>query len=280
MKYLSASAIALGSLLALSSCTTTPKEQMTTKVNSTALDAAVKAPYRSADNRARDNFRNPKETLEFFGIEPGMTVVEVWPGGGWYTEILAPYLAADGRYVAAGFSRDSEISYFREGSKKFRKLVASRSEFGNDIAVSDFEPPVKTDFIAPGSADAVLSFRNIHSWMRRDGAESAFAAFYKALKPGGVLGVVQHRASTDSEQDPEAKTGYVREDYVVNLATSVGFELEAKSEINANPADTKDYEKGVWTLPPSLALKDKDRAKYVKIGESDRMTLKFRKPKS
>ena len=262
---------------AVSSCTTTPEKAMTENL---ALKAAVESPVRTTVNKQRDNWRNPKETLEFFGIQPNMTVVEVWPGGGWYTEILAPYLLKDGKYVAAGFSATSERSYFRKASERFKKMVASRSEFGSGMKITEFEPPVKTEIIEAGTADAIVAFRNIHNWMGNDGAESAFASFYKALKPGGVLGIVQHRAATNKPQDPKAKSGYVRQDYVINLAKGAGFTFVASSEINANPKDTADHEKGVWTLPPRLALKDKDRAKYVAIGESDRMTLKFMKPKS
>ena len=264
------------SAVGLSACTTTPPVQKQEPTSS--LNSAVDATYRSAENKERDRFRNPSETLNFFGIEPEMTVVEIWPGGGWYTEILAPYLAPRGKYVAAGFNSESEVSYYRQGSEKFRRLVASRSELGNATQVAEFEPPVKTDFIEAGTADAVLTFRNIHNWMSRDGAEAAFASFYKALKPGGILGVVEHRADATEPQDPKAKSGYVRQDYVINLAKAVGFELEATSEINANPKDTKSYQQGVWSLPPSLATKDEEPAKYQAIGESDRMTLKFRKP--
>ncbi|SMF01074.1 class I SAM-dependent methyltransferase [Pseudobacteriovorax antillogorgiicola] len=245
------------------------------------LKKAVESDSRTNRHMARDIYRNPQKTLEFFGIKPGMTVVEIWPGSGYYAEILAPYLKVEGRYIAAGFNSESEVSYYRNGSQKFKDLVASRSDdFGSRVTINDFEPPVKNQIAEPNSVDAVLTFRNVHNWMGRDGLDAAFEAFYTALKPGGVLGVVEHRASSEKAQDPKAKSGYVREDFVIEVAKKAGFKLEASSEVNANPKDVRDYPKGVWTLPPSLALRDEDRQKYVAIGESDRMTLKFVKPKS
>ncbi len=277
--------ISLASSLTFTACTTTSNNTKETRLNPDEqgmLADVIHSQKRVEKNRVRDNFRHPKETLQFFGIKPDMTVVEVWPGGGWYAEILAPYLKGKGQYVAAGFSEKSEVEYYRKSSQKFRNLVANRSdEFGGNVKISEFEPPQALDIIAPGTADAVLTFRNIHNWMHgRDGngVKAAFTAFYKALKPGGILGVVEHRASDKVEQDPQAKSGYVRQDYVISIAEKAGFELVTSSEINSNPKDTKDHPKGVWTLPPVLALKDKNKEKYVAIGESDRMTLKFVKP--
>ncbi len=271
--------VAMGGF-ALNGCATTPKEAMTqAKVESPALKSAIASESRAKSNRVRDTYRHPEETLAFFGIEPEMTVVEIWPGGGWYAEILAPYLKDKGQYVAAGFNAESEVGYFRKGSEKFKKLVASRSDdFGQKVKINDFEPPHKTEIIAPGTADAVLTFRNVHNWMSRDAADAAFKSFFTALKPGGILGVVEHRADASKPQDPKARSGYVREDVVIAMAEKAGFKLAAKSEINANSKDVKEYPKGVWTLPPVLALKEEDKAKYVAIGESDRMTLKFVKP--
>ena len=201
-----------------------------------------------------------------------MTVVEITPGGGWYTEILAPYLKDDGVYYAAGYDPDGDREWMKGAVERFQKKLDS-----ND-AYSKAKVSVYTKEIAPaGSADAVLTFRNLHNWMGGGTTEALFASFNKALKKGGILGVVEHRANTDKEQDPKAANGYVRQDYVIALAEAAGFELVGSSEINANPKDTKDWEKGVWTLPPVLATKDKDGGKHKQYGESDRMTLKFRK---
>jgi predicted methyltransferase len=244
-----------------------------------ALAAVIAGDHRPAANRARDPYRHPAETLTFFGLRPDMTVVEVWPAGGWYTEILAPYLRARGKYYAAGWDPDAKAEFIQMGLKAFRDKLAARPDLyaGTEMTVLAF--PDKTAIAPPGSADLVLTFRNIHNWMASGNAEKAFAAMYAALKPGGVLGVVEHRAATDAPQDPKAASGYVREDYAIALAEKAGFVLESRSEVNANPKDTKDYARGVWTLPPTFREGDKDREKYAAIGESDRFTLKFRKPR-
>lgn len=243
-----------------------------------ALAAVIAGEHRPAANKARDQFRHPAETLTFFGLKPDMRVVEVWPAGGWYTEILGPYLSKSGKYYAAGWDPDAKAEFIQLGIKAFRDKLAARPDLygGTEMTVLSF--PDKTVIATPGSADMVLTFRNIHNWMGGGNAEKAFAAMYAALKPGGVLGVVEHRAKTDSPQDPKASSGYVREDYAIALAEKAGFVLEARSEINANPRDTKDYEKGVWTLPPTYGAGEKDKARYTAIGESDRFTLRFRKP--
>ena len=243
-----------------------------------ALAAVIAGEHRPAANKARDQFRHPAETLTFFGLKPDMRVVEVWPAGGWYTEILGPYLRKSGKYYAAGWDPDAKAEFIQLGIKAFRDKLAARPDLyaGTEMTVLSF--PDKTVIATPGSADLVLTFRNIHNWMGGGNAEKAFAAMYAALKPGGVLGVVEHRAKTDSPQDPKASSGYVREDYAIALAERAGFVLEARSEINANPRDTKDYEKGVWTLPPTYGAGEKDKARYTAIGESDRFTLRFRKP--
>lgn len=240
------------------------------------LLAILAAGHRSAEHRARDVYRHPAETLAFFGIEPDMTVVEVSPGGGWYTEILAPYLRESGRFYAAGADPDSESEFAQRSVGRFAEKLAEHPELYDRTIVTVLAPGVE---VAPaGSADAVLTFRNVHNWMAAGSERGAFQAFYAALKPGGVLGVVEHRLDPSMEQDPKAPTGYVREDIVIALAEAAGFEFVEASELNANPADTKDYAEGVWTLPPTFRLKDVDREKYAGIGESDRMTLKFRKP--
>jgi predicted methyltransferase len=218
------------------------------------------------------------ETLTFFGLAPGMTVVEIAPGGaGWYTEIIAPYVRASGRYYAAAYDPLSPEEYYRRSARALQDKLAERLDLYGSAILTVFAPPAKLDIAPPDSADLVLSFRNVHNWMADGAADAAFASFYRALKPGGVLGVVEHRGSSEQPQDPKADSGYVREDVVIGLAERAGFRLDARSEINANPKDTRDHPKGVWTLPPTLELGGEDRAKYTAIGESDRMTLRFRK---
>jgi len=245
-----------------------------------SLDAILAGDQRSAANRARDAYRHPKETLEFFGLTPETVVVEIWPFDGWYTEIIAPYVNERGKYYAAGFDPDSPQEFIQQGIKRFREKLDARPDLYSGVEMTTLSPPDKVEIAPPGSADMVLTFRNIHNWMGRGGAEVAFQAMYAALKPGGILGVVEHRGNPAVPQDPKAASGYVNEDYAIRLAEQAGFELVAKSEINANPADTKDYEKGVWTLPPTFREGDTDRDRYAAIGESDRFTLKFRKPEN
>ncbi len=243
-----------------------------------ALAAVIAGEHRVEANKARDVYRNPLETLTFFGLKPDMHVVEIWPGGGWYTEIIAPYVREKGKYYAAGWDPEASAEFIQRGIKAFRDKLDARPGLyaGTEMTVLSF--PDKTTIAPPGSVDMVVTFRNIHNWMPAGNAEKAFEAMYAALKPGGILGVVEHRAPADKPQDPKAASGYVREDYAIELAQKAGFVLEAKSEINANPRDTRDYAKGVWTLPPNLREGDVDREKYTAIGESDRFTLRFRKP--
>ena len=235
-----------------------------------ALKTAVDSSSRTNEERARDKYRHPAETLTYFGIKPDMTVVEIWPGGGWYTDILAPYLHDDGKLYAAISPGENAIEY-----KK--KLADDPGRFGK-VVVTQLDPPSKLQIAPPNSSDMVVTFRNVHNWMRGGNAEAVFKAIYAALKPGGILGIEEHRADPQKPQDPKAESGYVREDYVIKLAEEAGFVLAGKSDINANPKDDRDHPKGVWTLPPSLAMKEVDREKYLAIGESDRMTLKFLKP--
>jgi predicted methyltransferase len=242
------------------------------------LKEIIAGDQRSAENKARDQYRHPYETLTFFGITPDMTVVEVYPGRGWYTEILAPYLKGYGTFYAAEHPGDPSYAAVQRSLAAFDEMVAAAPELYGEVKRTKLTKD--GDIAPPGTADLIVTFRNTHSWMGAGTADEAFAAMYKALKPGGVLGVVQHRGDPDVPQDPKAASGYVTEDYVIALANKAGFELAEKSEINANPKDTKDYAKGVWTLPPSLRLGDEDRDKYIAIGESDRMTLKFVKPAS
>lgn len=267
------SLLVLGACGSLNEKTETPAAPVETYALPTSLDEALASPFRTPANRERDVHRHPKETLNFFGIQPNMTVIEVSPGAGWYTEILAPFLAPQGRYVAAAVP----VSVYA-GGRKFLEGVGARPELQGKITVTDFAPPAQVEIAEPGSADMVLTFRNVHNWMAADGAPAAFDAFYKALKPGGILGVVEHRENPRKKEDPKAKNGYVSEQQVIRLARKAGFRLVNRSEINANPKDTKDHPKGVWNLPPTYRDGDQDREKYAAIGESDRMTLKFVKP--
>ena len=246
------------------------------------LEWAVQGAWRG-EQAARDEWRNPQETLEFFDIDPSGTVVEIWPAAGWYTQILAPWIAANGgTYVAAYFPTGGE-----ERLERFRDEYIARfsDPLYGTVQMTEFGPETGP-ILPPESADAILTFRNVHNWMARGFAEKAFADFYAALKPGGVLGVVEHRLPASVEQDPRAASGYVQQDYVIALAQEAGFELAATSEVNANPADTADHPFGVWTLPPVSRVAapgeqpaaDFDPAPYQAIGESDRMTLRFVKP--
>jgi predicted methyltransferase len=251
----------------------------TTQILPTSLDEAVKSSYRTEENTKRDQYRHPIETLNFFGIKPDMTVVEISPGAGWYMEILAPYLAARGHYIAATPPSNPENTYMAELNAKVAAWLKSHPEVEKSVQFTAFNPPTQLEIAPPNSADMVLTFRNVHNWMSKGAAYSAFKAFYKALKPGGVLGVVEHRAAANSKKiDPQAKSGYVPEERVIHFAKQAGFVLQEKSEINANPKDTKDHPEGVWTLPPTLRLGDEDKEKYLAIGESDRMTMRFVKP--
>ncbi len=240
--------------------------------STTPLERALAVPTRSPANVARDTYRHPSETLTFFGVKPTDTVVEIWPGGGWYTEILAPYLSAKGKLtVAAPTGRGSE--------NIAKKLDANAAVYGR-VMRANF-PAAGGNAVKPGSADVVLTFRNIHNW-RFEGANSAQDAFnemFAMLKPGGTLGVVEHRLPEEMDTAMEEKSGYMKRSSVVAFAQKAGFKLSGESDINANPRDTHDYPKGVWTLPPNYAEKDVDRARYAAIGESDRMTLRFVKPR-
>jgi predicted methyltransferase len=242
-----------------------------------SLDKAIADPQRSAEFSSRDAFRHPVAELEFFGIKPTDTVVEIWPSGGYWTEILAPYLHDKGTLYEAGLPTDTGKDGIEKARAKFQsKLDADPARFGK-ITVTQFWKD-HYDIAPEGSADLVVTFRNLHNWMPAGYADGAMTAFFKALKPGGILGIEDHRAPTDKPQDPKADDGYVRQDYAIELAKKAGFEFVGSSEIDANPKDTKDWPKGVWTLPPSFALGDQDHDKYAAIGEADNFVLKFRKP--
>jgi len=242
------------------------------------LDQVIAGDWRPAEQRARDKYRHPKETLEFFGLRPDQTVIEISPGGGWYTQILAPLLHDNGHYVAAE-KQPSADSEARGNDSALRKLFAAHPEQFGQASIVTYDPKAPV-FGPPASADRVLTFRNVHNWAMDGSAPAMFKAFFTVLKPGGVLGVTDHRAEPGATLEQVKGSGYLPVDYVVKLATDAGFVLDGQSEINANPKDDRDHPKGVWTLPPTLALGDKDKAKYRAIGESDRMTLRFVKPEA
>jgi len=244
------------------------------------LDDAIKNPARSKANIKRDIYRHPKETLEFFGLKPDMKVAEIWPGGGWYSEILAPALKDEGVYYAAHFDPEGKFKYYKSSREKFANRIKTDPAFAK-VNLTTFSPS-KDFMIAPkNSLDMVLTFRNVHNWFIEGDTElmkKAFEQFHAVLKPGGVLGVVEHRLPRGLDQLARKRSGYMKESLVIQMAVKAGFVFAEKSDINANPNDTAKYENGVWTLPPRLALGDKDKEKYLAIGESDRMTLKFVKP--
>ncbi|AZQ82990.1 methyltransferase domain-containing protein [Colwellia sp. Arc7-635] len=235
------------------------------------LEQAIAGDHRSAKNKARDEFRHPKETLEFFGFNSSMTVVEITPGGGWYTEILAPAVKGQGKLYGAHYPDTGENNYYSNSRKQLVAKLASNAVF-SEVELTNFVPRQASELAPAGTADLVLTFRNLHNW-RDEGVEQAFKDAYKALKKGGVLGVVEHRLPAGV--DAEKAKGYVLQSKAIEQAQAAGFTLAASSEINANAKDTVIYPKGVWTLPPVLRLGEQDKAKYMAIGESDRMTLKF-----
>lgn len=258
----------------VSACTTPVSTRQETAA---ALDKVLAGEHRSPANVARDKYRHPRETLLFFGLRPEMHVLEIWPDpAGWYTEIIAPLVREKGRYYAAIIDAQPGNEYAQRRVTGFREKLASRPDLYDRVIVTTL-PADGSDIVPPESVDMVLTFRNIHNWMASGTAEQAFAAMYRALKPGGTLGVVEHRGDPSKPQDPKARSGYVNEQYAIDLIQRQGFRLVAKSEINANPNDTKDYAQGVWTLPP--VYRAGDREKYAAIGESDRFTLKFVKPR-
>ena len=240
-------------------------------------NSAFNGEHRNPEFVLRDQYRHPLETLKFIGVEPGMTVVEVWPGKGWYTEVLAPYIG-EGVLYAAHFPTGVGVSYYDDNHALFVEKLALHPEVYSRVKMAAFDPKRNQLTVPAGNADAVLTFRNVHNWLRSESEMAAFELFYQVLKPGGVLGVVEHRAPKGTDWETMKVSGYMTEKYVIDLAEKAGFVLEATSEINSNIKDTKHHPEGVWTLPPTLRLKQQDRDKYLAIGESDRMTLKFRKP--
>ncbi len=246
---------------------------------SAELDKVLQGSYREAKNVTRDIYRHPKETLMVFGLEQNMKVLEILPGRGWYTEILAPLLQDSGELTVASFGDTHPTKYLRNIHIDFmKKMNADTNTYGKVETVVFNKSGYLAD-IPDNSMDMVVTFRNTHNWIRFGGIEEIYAAFNRVLIPGGILGVVQHRADKGGDAKVTAEKGYVPESYLINLVEDAGFELVKKSDINANLADSKDYPEGVWSLPPTYREKDKDRDRYSAIGESDRMTLKFIKLK-
>jgi predicted methyltransferase len=260
--------------LTLSACAAA----MTRSLVTARLDAAIAGSHRTSEERARDRYRHPRETLLFFGLRPNQTVVEILPIGGWYTKIVAPVVRGEGLYVAAMPPVVTGNANSERSRKAFTDLLAASPALLDQVQVTDFDIG-KGSLVPDGTADLILTFRNIHNWMAGERAEAAFRDMYRALKPGGTLGVVEHRGNEAVPQDPRARSGYVNQSFAIRLIEGVGFKLVGASEVNANPLDTKDYAGGVWTLPPVLAAGETDRARFLAIGESDRFTMKFVKPR-
>ena len=246
----------------------------------TFLADAIAGAHRSAANTARDGYRHPAELLDFLGLRPDMTVVEMWPDSGWFAEILAPALRERGRYVAAQYplQHATTTSGNRAARIAFDTMLAANPAVYDRVAKSELAVPDRLAMVPAGTADMVLSFRSVHVWAARRVEDAMFRAAFDALKPGGVFGVTDHRAPEGWSREKQVASGYVSESFVIGAAQKAGFRLAGRSEMNANPRDTKDYPKGVWALPPTLAYGDHDRARFLAIGESDRMALKFVKP--
>jgi predicted methyltransferase len=269
-------------LISLTGADSVAAEHELDRASSAALDSAINGEHRNAENKARDQFRHPKETLAFFGFRSDMTVVEIWPGGGWYTEILAPALKEKGKLYAAQYSVNPPYAYQRRYFGTFLTKAGESPDLYRDMIITAFDFPYALAIAPRGTADLVVTFRNAHNWVGpgypKVAAALAFRAMFDALKPGGVLGIVDHRRPDADSEDPVSEDGYVSEERLIAMAEEAGFEFAGRSDLNRNPKDTHDHPRGVWTLPPSFALGEEDREKYVAIGESDRLTIKFVKP--
>lgn len=264
----------LGGTALLAGCATTSGRETTAN----DLDVILAGNQRTAADRARDAFRHPEQTLLFFGIRPSTRVLQVWPESGWYTKIIAPLVHARGRYYAGVVAAAPDNRFQAARLARYRRLLASRPDLYGRVKVVPF-PLDGSDVLPPGSVNMVLSFRDLHEWMALGDAPQVLSTIYRVLAPGGVFGVVDNRGNPGVPQDPRARNGYVRQGYAIRMIEAAGFRLVATSEVNANPRDTKNYPAGVWTLPPDYRLGKVDRARYAAIGESDRFTLKFVKPR-
>jgi predicted methyltransferase len=249
-----------------------------TVVSADAIRTAVESSHRSESFTVRDDQRHPVETLAAFQVAPSDTVLEIWPGSGWYTEILAPALKDNGRLIAAHFPTDTDINYYTTSRMNFVEKLAESPDVYGKVELAQMVPNQGVVGVEDESVDKVLTFRNVHNWLRGGNEQTVFNSFYSVLKPGGLLGVVEHRANEGASREEMLRSGYVTQSYVIQLAEAAGFELVEAFEINANALDTKDYDGGVWSLPPTLRHGDENREKYAAIGESDRMTLLFRRP--
>jgi predicted methyltransferase len=276
-----ASGIWMGLMLAASVFASFATAQTLDTATATALDSALAGAHRSDRNKARDQYRHPKQTLEFFGLRRNMTVVEIWPGGGWYTEVLAPVLKGTGKLYVAQYGPHAIAGYQKQEDAALREKAARYPDVFSAVQYTALWSPDDLAIAPPGSADLVVTFRNVHNWVNADyklDAAKLFAAFFTALKPGGILGVEDHRWPDAKTEDRNAGNGYVSEERVMALARAAGFEFVARSDINRNPKDTHNHPNGVWSLLPDLSVKPEEQERYRAIGESDRMTLKFRKP--
>jgi predicted methyltransferase len=242
------------------------------------LESVSRGDHRSEANVARNEWRHPVETLEFFGLESDTTIIEILPSTGWYAEIIAPYVRDHGKYYAAHFSPNASAGFMPRILGVFEEKITDRPDLYGRVTVRHLNPPHEVVIAPAESADMALTFRNVHNWILAEQEHEFFASFYAALKPGGILGVVEHRAKPGTSVQVMKDSGYVTEAYVKEVAAAAGFEFVESSEINANSRDTADHPEGVWTLPPNYRMGDTDRDKYAAIGESDRMTLKFTKP--
>jgi predicted methyltransferase len=243
------------------------------------LDKALTGDHRSQANRARDQYRHPRETLLFFGLKPELSVLEIWPGSGWYSEIIGPVVAEKGKFYLAHYAIENPrtANWQRDARAKQEADIAKRAALYGKPVFTSLGPPDHMAIAPAGSLDMVLTFRNVHNWSNQKTDALVFKTFFDVLKPGGTLGVVEHRANPGTSFEQMVKSGYMTEAYVIELAEKAGFKFAGKSEVNANPKDTKDHPNGVWTLPPTSRGR-LDPEKYLAIGESDRMTLKFEKP--
>jgi len=240
------------------------------------LETIINSEHRAESNRARDKYRHPKETLQFLGIQPTMSVVEIWPGKGWYTEILAPWLKqGGGEFIAAGFPQYAGPLWRQEMQQEYQYWLYASPNYYDEVKVVEIGPPDLWTLGPDDSVDAVLTFRNVHNWVKGGYDKEMFTAIYQVLKSGGILGVVDHRAKKDTELETMKRSGYLTEALMINIAEQVGFRLKKKTELNANPLDDREHPKGVWTLPPTLRLGDENKEEYLAIGESDRTTFLF-----